>query len=120
RASNGDILLAGTFDATFSFASRQITNHGDEDGFVVSFSSSSVPMTGGSIGGAQIDRIESIAADKNGVWVSGLTHARRNLDPAPGEGTLTGGDAMLAKYSNGSFSNVKSWGGKDNDAASRD
>ena len=104
---SGNVYIGGVFSSTLDFNPNsgidQKTSLGGFDAFVIKLDSSGSYKWGSQIGGAQSDRLMSLAIDNNGdCLISGSFERTVDFDPSSAVSNLTSvigsGDIFMAKY----------------------
>jgi hypothetical protein len=96
--ADGNVLLAGSFDAPVNFGSGLLTNAGQSDGFVAKLSPGGACLWARGVGGAGNDSVLSVVADRDrNVYADGSFVQTADL----GGGTTVsegGSDVFAIKY----------------------
>jgi hypothetical protein len=98
---NGNVLIAGKFNGSFSIGSNTLTSAGDKDILVAKYNSSGVAQWARSAGGSSTDEALCVATDQNNnVIITGFYRNQANFGSTQMIGY--GGDEMfVAKYNSG-------------------
>jgi hypothetical protein len=110
--SNGDVILAGTFDSSVTLGTQTLSSSGsfDSEGFLSRLDSSGNVVWAQTIGGSGQDYVRDVAVDlNNNIWITGNVDGTATLDTFNFSGSNSGvfvarldsaGDASYA-YANG-------------------
>ncbi|MDP4842883.1 MAG: hypothetical protein NWR83_00385, partial [Salibacteraceae bacterium] len=110
--TNGDVILAGTFDLSITLGTQTLSSSGsfDSEGFLSRIDSSGNVIWAQTIGGSGQDYVRDVAVDlNNNIWITGNVDGTATLDTFNFSGSNSGvfvarldsaGDASYA-YANG-------------------